>query len=294
MKRFLIVILLSILGCARKGNIPAAEPYGYIQIKGSDTMVNLMQALAEDFMKKHPYVFVAVTGGGSGIGIASLINGTCEIAAASRKMKPKEIELARRRGKEPKEYIVGFDGLAVVVHPKNPIERLTLLELRDIFSGRIKNWKYFGGEDTSIVLLSREVNSGTHVYFKEHVLRLGNKEDKTEFSPHALLMPSSQAIAEEVAQNPSAIGYFGMGYINSRVKPIAVSRGSGQKYYLPEKENVLNMNYPISRPLFLYTDGEPEGIIKLFLDFVYSEEAERQFEITGFIQASRRNDDEEF
>lgn len=280
---FLTPILLFLLTSCAHEEIPPDQPSGYIQIKGSDTMVNLMQALAEEFMKKYPYVFVAVTGGGSGIGIASLINGTCDIASASRKIKPKEIKLAQERGIDPQEFIIGYDGIAVVVNPDNPVDRLSIPELRDIFSGKIRNWKYFGGRDEEIVILSREVSSGTHIYFKEHVLRMSRKDDKTEFSSQALLLSSSQAIVEEVAHNPSAIGYFGMGYLNSRVKALAIAREKGRDYYLPSEENVLTGKYPISRPLFVYTNGKPQGIIKLFLDFVYSPEGSEQFRKIGFI-----------
>lgn len=278
-------LLFLLTSCAQEA-IPPDEPSGYIQIKGSDTMVNLMQALAEEFMKKYPYVFVAVTGGGSGIGIASLINGTCDIASASRKMKSKEIKLAHERGIDPYEFVIGYDGIAVIVHPDNPVEKLSIPELRDIFSGKVLNWKYFGGRDEEIVILSREVSSGTHIYFKEHVLRMGRKDDKTEFSPSALLLSSSQAIVEEVAQNPSAIGYLGMGYLNPRVKDLAIAKEKGGPYYLPSEENVLAGKYPISRPLFLYTNGEPKGIVKLFLDFVYSPEGAEQFRKIGFIPRS--------
>jgi len=163
------------------------------------------------------------------------------------------------------------------------VDKLSIPELRDIFSGKIRNWKYFGGRDEEIVILSREVSSGTHIYFKEHVLRMGRKDDKTEFSPRALLLSSSQAVVEEVAQNPSAIGYFGMGYLNPRVKALAIAREKGEDCYLPSEENVLTGKYPISRPLFLYTNGEPQGIIKLFLDFVYSPQGSEQFRKIGFI-----------
>lgn len=281
--RILLILGISLpSGCA-KVDIPEGEPYGFIQIKGSDTMVNVMQALAEEFMKEYPYVFVAVTGGGSGTGIASLLNGTCELASCSRKMKKKEIDLAHKLGIYPKEHIVGYDGLAVIVHPSNSVSKLTVDQLADIFSGKIRNWKHFGGPDREIVILSREVNSGTHVYFKEHVLRKGNKKDKTEFAKNALLMPSSQAIADEVANNPSAIGYFGMGYLNEKVKAITVAKKEGEEYFLPTPENVLSGKYPVARPLFVYSNGEPQGIIKLFMDFVFSPKGQEQFVKTGFI-----------
>lgn len=234
-----------------------------IQMKGSDTMVNLGQAWAEGFMMKHPDSFIAVTGGGSGTGIAALISGTCDIAQCSRQMKEKEIETARTKGIEPMEFIVALDGIAVVVHPKNPISGLTLTQLADIFTGRIKNWKELGGDDAPIVILSREVNSGTYVYFKEYVLK------NNEYAETALLMPSSQAIADEVAQNPNTIGYYGIGYISQQQKAVAVEG------IVPSIENVTKNSYPISRPLFMYTNGEPKGIVKDFIDFILSDDGRK-------------------
>ncbi len=173
-----------------------------LQIKGSDTMVNLGQAWAEEFMKANPKVSVAVTGGGSGTGIAAMLSNTCDIAELSRELKPEEIAMAKKKGFEPKQIVVALDGLAVVVHPANPLSQLTQDQLAAIFSGSVSNWKDVGGSDLPIVVLSREVNSGTHVYFKEHVLRRNRKESQVEFAANALMLPSSQAIADEVDQNP--------------------------------------------------------------------------------------------
>src|SRR3989338_5047317 len=153
-----------------------------LQVKGSDTMVNLVQAWSEEYTKKNPDLFIAVTGGGSGTGMAALISGTCDLATSSRNIKTKEIELAKKKGVEPKEYTVALDGLAVVLHPNNPISQLTLDQLAGIFTGKIGNWKEVRGSDAKIVILSREVNSGTHVYFKEHVLRRGDEKSREEFS----------------------------------------------------------------------------------------------------------------
>ena len=254
-----------------------------IQIKGSDTMVNLGQAWAEAFNKKNPEVNVAVTGGGSGTGIAALISGTADIAECSRTMKEKEIEKAKQNGITPVEFTVALDGLAVVVHPDNPVSKLTIDELADIFTGRITNWKQLGGKDLPIVILSREVNSGTHVYFKEHVLRKGNEKGTEEFSPMALLMSSSQAIADEVAQNPNAIGYYGMGYISPAQKVIAVAKDKNSSYVEPMMENVKNGKYPISRPLLMYTQGEPQGIVREFIDFALSPEGQEIVKKIDFV-----------
>jgi phosphate transport system substrate-binding protein len=254
-----------------------------IQIKGSDTMVNLGQAWAEEFMKLHPEISVAVTGGGSGTGISSLINSTCDIAEVSREMKPSEIEMARSKGVEAVELKVALDGLAVIVHPSNPVAEMTIDQLADVFTGRTTNWKALGGADAPIVLLSREVNSGTHVYFKEHVLRKGMADGKEEFAAEALLLPSSQAIADEVSQNPNAIGYFGMGYVTAKEKGVHVATAAGEPYYGPTMENVISGAYPISRPLLMYTKGKPEGAVKTFIDYVLSKEGQEVVKKLDFV-----------
>ena len=254
-----------------------------IQIKGSDTMVNLGQAWAESYMKKHSDALVAVTGGGSGTGISALLSKTCDIAEASRKMKDKEWEEARKNGFEPVEFTVGLDGLAVAVNPQNPVNQLTIDQLADIFTGKIKNWKDIGGNDLPIVLLSREVNSGTHVYFKEHVLRKGDEKRTDEFDDKALLMPSSQAIVDEVANNPNAIGYYGMGYQSKTQKILAIAKDKTGPFYLPNIENVKSNKYYISRPLLMYTRGKPEGAIKDFIDFVLSPEGQEIVKQIDFV-----------
>ncbi|PIQ88635.1 MAG: phosphate-binding protein [Candidatus Omnitrophica bacterium CG11_big_fil_rev_8_21_14_0_20_42_13] len=254
-----------------------------IQIKGSDTIVNLSQSWAERFMEDNPDDFIAVTGGGSGTGIASLISGTCDIANASRTIKEKEIALAKERGINPYEIKVGLDGLAVVVNPKNPVDRLTESQLSDIFTGKISNWKDAGGEDKKIVILSREVNSGTHVYFKEHILRRNDPKSREEFAPSALLMPSSQAIADEVSGNPAAIGYYGMGYISDSQKALKIAKDENSEYASPTIENVMSGKYPISRPLYIYTNGEPKGLVKKFVDFILSEDGQRIVLETDFV-----------
>lgn len=262
---------------------PAFAKSNSIQVKGSDTMVNLGQAWAEAYMEKDPQELVAVTGGGSGTGVASLISGTCDIAMSSRTIKGKEIELARAKGFEPKEIKVALDGIAIVVNPKNPVSQLTMGQLADIFTGRITDWKQVGGTGGKIVLLSREVNSGTHVYFKEHVLRKGDSGSKEEFAPSALMLPSSQAIADEVASNPAAIGYYGMGYISAKQKPVSVAKDENSPYEQPTMENVIKGVYPISRPLLLFTKGEPQGAVKKFVDFCLSPEGQEIVKKTDFV-----------
>lgn len=261
----------------------AASKKNSLQVKGSDTMVNLGQAWAEAYMEKNPTEMIAVTGGGSGTGLSSLISGTCDIAMSSRTIKEKEIKLAGNKKINPYEISVALDGLAVIVHPSNPVDKLTIGQLADIFSGRVKNWKEVGGKDLKIVLLSREVNSGTHVYFKEHVLRDNDPKSTAEFAAGALMLPSSQAIADEVAANTGAIGYYGMGYISPKQKPVSVAIDKKSAYVAPTIENVVSGAYPISRPLYVYTNCAPSGLVKKFIDYVLSPAGQRIVRDTDFV-----------
>ena len=278
MSRKALIFLLPLIftTCGRSGQ-------NTIQVKGSDTMVNLGQSWAEKYMEENPGDFVAVTGGGSGTGFSSLVSGTCDCAMSSRNIKDKEIVLANKRGVNPYEIIVALDGLAVVVNPENPVDKLTMDQLAGIFSGKIVNWKDVGGGNEKIVVLSREVNSGTHVYFKEHVLRKMDPASKEEFAPTALMLSSSQAIADEVAGNPVAIGYYGMGYVSKKQKPVLIAKDAGSPYESPIIANVLNGSYPISRPLLLYTNGAPQGLVKKFVDFVLSKEGQDIVLATDFV-----------
>lgn len=272
---FIFVLSLLAAGCERPQNSASSQNSATsIQIKGSDTMVNLGQAWAENYMRKNSEALVAVTGGGSGTGIAALLNGTADIAETSRKMKEKEYAEARKNGIEPVEFTVALDGLAVVVSPKNPVNQLTVDQVADIFTGKIRNWSDVGGVSGPIVLLSREVNSGTHLYFKEHVLRHGKEKGPEEFDKGALLMPSSQAIADEISQNPNAIGYYGMGYKNPTQKILSIAKDAKGPYVSPTIENVKSGQYYISRPLLMYTKGQPAGLVKDFIDFTLSVEGQ--------------------
>ncbi|MDH7485768.1 MAG: PstS family phosphate ABC transporter substrate-binding protein [Anaerolineae bacterium] len=272
----LCLLLLSLAwlaaGCAgQSASSAAAAPTRTIENKGSDTLVNLALAWAEAYMEQHPDARISVTGGGSGTGIAAMINGTVDIANASRAMKPEEIAAAEANGISPVEFVVARDAIAVVVHPSNPVDGLTLQQISDIYTGRIANWREVGGEDRPIVLLSRESNSGTYVYFLENVIRLGDAKSPLLFSPDTLLMPSSEGISAEVRQNPNAIGYDGLGYVTPDQKVLAVARDAGSPYVLPSVETVNDGSYPISRPLYMYTAGEPGGEIKAYLDWILSD-----------------------
>jgi phosphate transport system substrate-binding protein len=248
-----------------------SEAVETLENKGSDTLVNLALAWAETYVELHPEVRISVTGGGSGTGIAALINDTVDIANASRQMKGEEIEAAEANGVLPVEFVVARDAIAVVVHPSNPVDGLTFQQISDIYTGRVTNWEEVGGEDRPIVLLSRESNSGTYLYFLENVVRMGNKESPLLFAPDALLMPSSEGITSEVRQNPNAIGYDGLGYVTSEEKVIAVALDAGAPYVFPSLETVNDGSYPISRPLYMYTSGNPTGQVEEYLDWVRGE-----------------------
>lgn len=296
MNRFLVSVfaifiaaLVASCGPASSGGA-ASDSSAYIENKGSDTIVNLALAWAERYQGEHPEVRISVTGGGSGTGIAALINGTVDIANASRQIKPEEIDQAKANGIEPLEHIIARDAIAVIVNPTNPVSQLTLKQISDIYSGKINNWSEVGGEDRPIVRLSRETNSGTHVYFLETVLRLGDSNDKTLFSTNTLLLPSSEGIIIEVRQNPNAIGYDGLGYVPHDLKMIGIAEEEGGAVVLPSVATVNDKTYPIARDLYMYTNGEPTGILKEYLDWIFAAEAQQIVEELGFVPAINPND----
>lgn len=260
---------------------------GTIVNKGSDTIVNLALAWAEAYQKEHPEISISVTGGGSGTGIAALINDTVDIANASRQMKEEERAQAQANGVTPVEFTIARDAIAVVVNPENPVQALTIDQISDIYSGAIDNWSAVGGEDRPIVRLSRETNSGTHVFFLENVLRKGQKDNHTLFSMNTLLLPSSEGITAEVRQNPNAIGYDGLGYVTPEVKVVAVSVGKGKPYVLPSAASVNSGEYPIARDLYMYTSGEPSGRIQAYLDWIHGEQAQSIVTELGFVPISQ-------
>jgi phosphate transport system substrate-binding protein len=287
MKRlfFFLLFLTSLLitACGGSTSTQSESASVYIENKGSDTMVNLALAWAERYQDTHDGVRISVTGGGSGTGIAALLNDTVDLANASRQIKNEEIEKARASGLEPVEFVVARDAIAVVVHPDNPVNALSLEQLADIYSGKISNWREVGGEDRPIVRLSRETNSGTHVYFLEVVLRLGDSDNKTLFSQDTLLLPSSEGIIHEVRQNPNAIGYDGLGYVPHDLKVLAVSAKASDVYVSPSIETVNSGTYPIARDLYIYSAGQPEAFVKAYLDWIFSEEAQQIVSDLGFV-----------
>jgi phosphate transport system substrate-binding protein len=284
-----IFVLLFSVSCGPKSSSEGAasdSSANYIENKGSDTIVNLALAWAEKYQAEHPEVRISVTGGGSGTGLAALINKTVDIANASRKIKDEELSEAKANGVEPVEHIIARDAIAVIVNPENPVSQLTLKQISDIYSGKINNWSEVGGDDRPIVRLSRETNSGTHVYFLETVIRLGKSDDKTLFSMDTLLLPSSEGIIAEVRQNPNAIGYDGLGYVPKDLKMIAIAKEEGGPYVLPAIATVNDKSYPIARDLYMYTNGEPTGVVKTYLDWILSSEAQQIVADLGFVPAS--------
>ena len=281
------LLILALLAGCRSGDQSAADGGAdrrAIQNKGSDTIVNIALAWAEEYRNVDPSVSIAVTGGGSGTGIASLINGTANIANASRSMKEDEIEDARANDIEPVEHVVAIDALAIIVNLENPVSELSIDQLSDIFTGRITNWKDVGGNDAEIILVSRETNSGTHVYFLEEVVRRGQKEIDDIFAPQTLLMPSSVGITSEVRRNANAIGYDGLGYVDpAHEKILAIAVEAESPFVMPSTETAKEGTYPLSRDLYMYTAGEPQNVIAEYLDWIMSPVGQAIVESLGFV-----------
>jgi phosphate transport system substrate-binding protein len=254
----------------------SAEARELIQNKGSDTLVNVAQAWAEAYQEVNSDVAVAVSGGGSGTGIAAMINGTVDIANASRSMKQKEVDLAKSKGQDPIEHIVGFDALAVYLHQDNPAEFLSIPQLAEMYGeeGETETWTDIGIEvpgckDQEMVLVSRQNNSGTYAYFRKAVLgkardyRMGTRD-----------MHGSKDVVDLVEKTPCAIGYSGLAYATDHVKLACVSKDGADNCVMPSVQTASDGSYPIARPLFMYTNGEPEGEIKKYLDYILSDEGQ--------------------
>ena len=246
-----------------------------IQNKGSDTLVNVAQAWAETYSKQKKNVAVAVSGGGSGTGIAAMINGTVDIANASRKMKKKEVKMAQKRGQNPKENIVGFDALAVYLHGNNPMSTLSIPQLAKIFGrkGTIRYWKDLGVEipgckSGKIIAVSRQNNSGTYAYFKKAVLGKG------KYRMGTLDMHGSKDVVDLVEKTPCAIGYSGLAYATDHVKLTCIKKDSNTPCISPSVKTAVDNTYPIARPLFMYTNGKPKGEIKKYLDWILSDKGQ--------------------
>ena len=257
-----------------------------IRNEGSDTMVNIAQAWAEQYHQKHPTISVQVLGGGSGVGIASLINGTCDLANTSRKMKDTEIGAAKaKRNAEPKEIIVGYDALAVYVHKDNPLDGISMEELADIYGeeGETTHWSQLGVTEGKlaakpITRVGRQSGSGTYIYFREAVL--GKKKD---FKLGSVDQSGSKDVVALISRTPTAIGYSGMGYDMPGVKMLRVSKRRGQQAVAPTVENARRATYPITRPLQIYVLGQPAGTIKEYLDWILSSEGQKIVLDLGYV-----------
>jgi phosphate transport system substrate-binding protein len=282
---FALAMLLSVVACQARTGSGGGSGQGALSIenKGSDTMVNLALAWTEAYAVARPDVQVSVTGGGSGTGIASLINGTVDLANASRAVSAEELAASKAAGFEPVQTTVALDAIAVVVHPSNPVGKLTIPQLSDIYTGRLRNWRQVGGDDRPIVLLSRESNSGTYQYFLEHVIRLGRSDNKDLFSPDALLMPSSEGIGNEVRQNPNAIGYDGLGYVTKEEKTVSVAVGAAGPFVAASADTVIDGTYPIARPLYMITRGQPSGVIAEYVQWILGPEGQDIVRQLGFV-----------
>lgn len=247
-----------------------------ITIKGSDTMVILGQRWAEVYMAKHPGMTIQVTGGGSGTGIAALINGTTDICQSSRPIKENEIEKIKARHKvAPVEIPVAMDGVAVYLHENNPVSELTVEQIRDIYTGKITNWKSVGGRDARIILYGRENNSGTYVYFKDHVL------EGKDFAAHTQHMPGTAAVVSAVSRDPNGIGYGGAAYAKG-IKECKIKKDAASPAYEPTLENIKSGKYPLSRPLYFFLRTQPAGPLKDFIDWVLSKEGQELVMKVGY------------
>ncbi|OGU76497.1 MAG: hypothetical protein A2V93_03395 [Ignavibacteria bacterium RBG_16_34_14] len=268
---FLTAAILFV-GCKKKEEAEKSV----ITIKGSDTMVNLSQKWAEVYMQKNANVSIQVTGGGSGTGVAALLNGTTNVANSSRELKENELKDASQKGITPKVFEVALDGIAVIVHPSNPVSSLTLLQIADIFTGKIKNWKEVGGKDSPITLYGRENSSGTYEFFREHVLL------KKDYATNTQVLQGTAALSEAVARDVKGIGYGGVGYFAERkdVKIIGVKAVKDDDPVFPATdgkvnyEDIWSKKYSISRYLYCFTNGKPKPEVQAFLDFILSSEGQ--------------------
>lgn len=247
-----------------------------ITVKGSDTLVILAQRWAEQYMAAHPDVTIQVTGGGSGTGISALINGTTDIASASRPMKRSEMEkLKQRYNSLGVEVRVAKDGLSVYLHESNPVNELTLAQLKAIYTGTVSNWKEVGGADAKIILYSRENNSGTYVFFKEHVL------ENEDFVPRAQNMPGTASVVNAVAKDRNGIGYGGAAYA-SGIKIVKIRKDDASPAVAPTEEAVMSGEYPISRYLYIYLRNRPSGALKEYIDWILSKEGQALVSDVGY------------
>jgi len=271
MKRFAkIFSAAAVLGLAIAG-LAAPAAAEDIAITGSTTVLPIAQKAAEVYMKRNATARISVAGTGSGDGIKAIIDGTADIGNASREMKAKEEDLAQSKGVKPKQFVVALDCIVPVVNPANPVKDLSLMQLKSIYNGKIKNWKEVGGEDKPVVVVSRDSSSGTFEVWNEHVL------GKDRVRPDAQLQASNGAVAQAVAGNKYGIGYVGIGYLNPQVKALTVGGVQATPQTAKDK------SYPIARGLNMYTNGEPKGAVKDFIEFVLGAEGQKIVKEEGFV-----------
>jgi phosphate transport system substrate-binding protein len=251
------------------------------KIKGSDTVLPLAQKEAETYMKTNKMAKLTVTGGGSGVGFAALVDNTTDIAMASRKIKMDEKIKLQDAGRAYKETIIAYDALSVIVNNDNKVSQLTREQLEGIFTGKIKNWKEVGGDDMPMVVYSRESSSGTFEFFKEHVL------NKKNYASSVLSMPATGAIVQSVSQTKGAIGYIGLAYMDKQVKALKVSYDAGKTYIAPSMATAKDKTYPIVRPLYYYYLNSVEKAVKPFVDYVLSAEGQKIVEEVGYVPLSK-------
>ena len=245
---------------------------GNIVIKGSTTVLPIAQKVAEVYMKDNPDVKISISGGGSGNGIKALIDGSTDIADSSRFIKQKEVKLAVENGRYPVPFAVAYDCIVPVVHPGNNIMNLTMAQLKDIYMGKIRNWKQIGGPDRPVVIISRDTSSGTYEVWYKKVMK------KERVSPRALLQASNGAIVQAIAHNKNAIGYIGLGYMTGSVKALRVNNIEGSV------ETTLNGTYPISRPLYMFTQGWPKGDTLNFINYlIHPEKGQKYVSEAGYV-----------
>lgn len=282
-----LVLVGAVFGCGRgQSSSTAGHAKTTIQNAGSDTLVNVAQAWAEEYAEVEPSVSVEVSGGGSGTGIAALTAGTVDIANSSRHVTKDEIARAKQNtGKEPVEFVVGYDALAIFVHRDNPLDEITLAQIADIYAetGKATRWsdlgvKLPGKSSAKIIRVSRQSNSGTYHFFREAIL--GKKAD---FRLGSLDLHGSKEVVELIERTPGAIGYSGMGYATAHVKMLRVVKQAGAPAILPCVESTLNGSYPIARPLLMYTLGEPTGHVRQYLQWIYSETGQRLLAKCGYV-----------
>ncbi|MEO8148063.1 MAG: PstS family phosphate ABC transporter substrate-binding protein [Bacteroidia bacterium] len=252
-----------------------------LTIKGSDTVLPLSQKEAEKYMKANKSASLTIIGGGSGVGIAALMDGTTDIAMASRKLKMDEKLKLNNAGKAYKEVIIAYDALAVIVNPANKVSKLTKEQIEGIYTGKIKNWKEVGGDDMQIIAYSRESSSGTYDFVKEYLLNNKN------YSPGCLMMPATGAIIESVTQTKGAIGYVGLAYMEKTVKDVGISYDKGKTYINATYENAKNKTYPVVRPLMYYFEKKNEAKVKPFVDYILSPTGQATVKEVGYVDLGK-------